>query len=63
MTPVGLLPIAVAGIDIAKMMEGASASRELYLNSEFEANDAMNQAVAFQNQRDSIVKDNPKLFK
>jgi glucose-6-phosphate isomerase len=45
LTPVGLLPIAVAGIDIAKMMEGASASRELYLNSEFEANDAMKYAA------------------
>ncbi len=32
-------------------------------NYGFEANDAMNQAVAFQNQRDSIVNDNPKLFK
>lgn len=32
-------------------------------NYGFEANDAMNQAVAFQNQRDEIVKDNPKLFK
>ena len=32
-------------------------------NYGFEANDAMNQAVEFQNQRDSIVKENPKLFK
>lgn len=32
-------------------------------NYGFEANDAMNQAVAFQNQRDEIVKANPKLFK
>ncbi|MBQ2652367.1 MAG: hypothetical protein IJF83_02320 [Methanobrevibacter sp.] len=32
-------------------------------NYGFEANDAMDQAVEFQNQRDSIVKENPKLFK
>lgn len=29
----------------------------------FEANDAMNQAIVYQNQRDTIVNDNPKLFK
>ena len=45
LTPVGLLPIAVAGIDIEKMMEGASASRELCINSEFEVNDAMKYAA------------------
>ena len=32
-------------------------------NYGFEANDAMNQAVEFQKQRDSIVSDNPNLFK
>lgn len=32
-------------------------------NYGFEANDAMNQAIVFQNQRDSIVNDNPNLFK
>ncbi|KPU27147.1 glucose-6-phosphate isomerase [Caloranaerobacter sp. TR13] len=30
-TPVGLLPIAVAGIDIDKIMEGAKAGREEYM--------------------------------
>ena len=32
-------------------------------NYGFEANDAMNQAVEYQNQRDSIVSDNQNLFK
>lgn len=32
-------------------------------NYGFEANDAMNQAVEYQNQRDSIVNDNQNLFK
>ena len=32
-------------------------------NYGFEANDAMDQAVEYQNQRNSIVEDNPKLFK
>ncbi len=30
LTPVGLLPIAVAGIDIDEMMQGAATARELY---------------------------------
>lgn len=32
-------------------------------NYGFEANDAMNQALEYQHQRDSIVSDNPNLFK
>jgi len=32
LTPVGLLPIAAAGIDIDKLMEGAAAGREEYSN-------------------------------
>ncbi len=32
-------------------------------NYGFEANDAMDQAVEYQNKRNSIVEDNPKLFK
>ena len=31
LTAVGLLPIAVAGIDIKMMMEGAAKAREEYL--------------------------------
>ncbi len=38
LTPVGLLPIAAAGIDIDKMMEGAAAAREEYANPNVEEN-------------------------
>ncbi|MEZ3433518.1 MAG: glucose-6-phosphate isomerase [Lachnospiraceae bacterium] len=41
LTAVGLLPIAVSGADIDKLMEGAAAGRELALNQKFEENDAM----------------------
>ncbi|WP_069650658.1 glucose-6-phosphate isomerase [Caloranaerobacter ferrireducens] len=37
-TPVGLLPIAVAGIDIDKIMEGAKAGREEYMVEDLEKN-------------------------
>lgn len=37
-TPVGLLPIAVAGLDIEKMMEGAKAGREEYSIDELDKN-------------------------
>ena len=36
LTPVGLLPIAVAGIDIDKLMEGAKDGREEYKEESFE---------------------------
>ena len=45
LTAVGLLPIAVSGVDIDKLMEGAAAGRELALNQPFEDNDAMQYAV------------------
>ena len=45
LTAVGLLPIAVSGADIDKLMEGAAKARELALNSEFEDNDAMKYAA------------------
>lgn len=38
LTPVGLLPIAAAGIDIAKLMEGAAKGRELYANPNVDEN-------------------------
>ncbi|OEF99179.1 glucose-6-phosphate isomerase [Vulcanibacillus modesticaldus] len=38
LTPVGLLPIAVAGIDIDKLMEGAKAGREEYSQEDLERN-------------------------
>ncbi|RKD33920.1 glucose-6-phosphate isomerase [Thermohalobacter berrensis] len=37
-TPVGMLPMAVAGIDINKMMEGANAGREEYSIEDFDKN-------------------------
>jgi glucose-6-phosphate isomerase len=41
LTAVGLLPIAVSGADIQKLMEGAAAGRERALNAPFEENDAV----------------------
>ena len=45
LTAVGLLPIAVSGADIDKLMEGAASGRELALNSPFEENDALQYAA------------------
>lgn len=45
LTPVGLLPIAVSGADIQKLMEGAAAGRELALTKAFEENDALQYAA------------------
>ena len=45
LTAVGLLPIAVSGANIDKLMEGAAAGRELALNSVFEDNDALKYAA------------------
>lgn len=39
LTAVGLLPIAVAGADIAKIMEGAAAAREALMEKDIEKND------------------------
>ena len=44
LTAVGLLPIAVSGADITKLMEGAASGREQALNAPFEENDAMQYA-------------------
>ena len=41
LTAVGLLPIAVSGADIAKLMEGAASMRELCLDKDFADNDSM----------------------
>lgn len=46
LTAVGLLPIAVSGADITKLMEGAAAMREACINSEYEENDAVLYATA-----------------
>lgn len=45
LTPVGLLPIAVAGIDIYAMLEGALASKKAYAVCDIEKNDAYKYAA------------------
>jgi glucose-6-phosphate isomerase len=45
LTAVGLLPIAVSGADLDKLMEGAAKGRELALEKPFEENDAMQYAA------------------
>ena len=45
LTAVGLLPIAVSGADINKLMEGAQAGREQALTAPFEENDALKYAA------------------
>ncbi|MCY6369738.1 glucose-6-phosphate isomerase [Clostridium ganghwense] len=46
LTPVGLLPIAVSGIDIEEMMKGAAAAREEYSNADLKENTAYRYAAA-----------------
>lgn len=41
LTAVGLLPIAAAGLDIDKLMEGAASARKRALETPYESNDAM----------------------
>ncbi|MCD7957221.1 MAG: glucose-6-phosphate isomerase [Lachnospiraceae bacterium] len=41
LTAVGLLPIAVSGADIDRLMEGAASGRKRALEAEFEENDAL----------------------
>lgn len=45
LTAVGILPIAVSGADIDKLMEGARAGRETALNAPFEENDSLKYAA------------------
>ena len=45
LTAVGLLPIAVSGADIGKLMEGAASGRERALNCDFAENDALKYAA------------------
>ncbi|MCD7842705.1 MAG: glucose-6-phosphate isomerase [Lachnospiraceae bacterium] len=45
LTAVGLLPIAVSGADIDKLMEGAASGRKRALEAEFEENDALKYAA------------------
>ena len=46
LTAVGLLPIAVAGIDITKLMEGARIAQERYNDSNLKYNECYQYAVA-----------------
>ena len=45
LTAVGLLPIAVSGADIDKLMEGAQAGRKQALEADFDNNDALKYAA------------------
>lgn len=45
LTAVGLLPIAVSGADIDKLMEGAAAAREEAVNQPYESNGALRYAA------------------
>ena len=45
LTAVGLLPIAVSGADIDRLMEGAASMRELCLNTSSDKNDAVKYAI------------------
>ena len=45
LTAVGLLPIAVSGADLDKLMEGAANAREYCLKEGFDTNDAMKYAA------------------
>ncbi|MBK5242362.1 glucose-6-phosphate isomerase [Clostridium sp.] len=46
LTPVGLLPIAIAGINIDEMMKGAADAREAYSNDDLDNNDCYKYAAA-----------------
>ena len=45
LTAVGLLPIAVSGADIDKLMEGAASARQMAFEAPFEENDALKYAA------------------
>lgn len=45
LTAVGLLPIAVSGADITKLMEGAASMREVCIKNSFSENDALQYAA------------------
>ena len=46
LTAVGLLPMAVANVDIDKIMEGANNARKAYANESIEENDCYKYAIA-----------------
>ncbi len=45
LTPVGLLPIAVAGIDVYAMLDGASSAKKTYSDCDLQKNDAYKYAA------------------
>lgn len=45
LTAVGLLPIAVSGVDIDSLMEGAASARKRCIENDFENNDSMQYAA------------------
>lgn len=45
LTAVGLLPIAVSGADVSKLMEGAAAGRKRAMEADFAENDALKYAA------------------
>ncbi|MDE6047753.1 MAG: glucose-6-phosphate isomerase, partial [Anaeroplasmataceae bacterium] len=45
LTPVGLLPIAAAGVDIEEMLDGATAAYKFYKEEDVEKNDALKYAL------------------
>ena len=57
LTPVGLLPIAVAGIDIDKLLKGAQIAKEKYQDNNVKYNDCYRYAVA----RNILYQDNKKI--
>ena len=67
LTPVGLLPIAVSGINIDKLLEGARFAQEKYLDSNLKYNDCYKYAVIrnmlYRNQKgiEILVSYEPKL--
>lgn len=56
LTSVGLLPIAVAGIDIDAMMQGAQEAAKAYTSSKISENDAYAYAVARRYMEDKVGK-------
>ena len=57
LTAVGLLPIAVAGIDIDKLMKGARIAEQKYADSDLKYNECYQYAVA----RNILYKDNKNI--
>ncbi|MGL5042869.1 MAG: glucose-6-phosphate isomerase [Culicoidibacterales bacterium] len=45
LTPVGILPIAVAGVDVDALMKGAYAAMKKYNNDDYQTNDAYKYAL------------------